>query len=134
MSDETVSILLVEDNPGDAELLRVMLDEAGDTRFVLTHVTRLADAMGRLDEARFDLILLDLGLPDSQELATFSRIHAHTPGTPTIVLSGLEDETVALWAVQEGAQDYLMKGHVEPDGLARTIRHAIARHMTHPQA
>ena len=104
-------VLLVEGNAGDARLVREMLAEAGAVRFDLIRVSRLSDALKRLKEAEFDAVLLDLNLPD----------------VPIVVLSGLWDESLAVAAVQRGAQDYLVKGQGGASLLARSIRYAIER-------
>lgn len=128
MTRAPIKVLLVEDNPGDARLIREMLAEAGEGQFVITHVERLGDAFHRLDEEHDDVILLDLSLPDSHGLETFSEIHDRGSGVPVIVLTGLGDESIAVKAMQEGAQDYLVKGEVVGALLARSIRYAIERH------
>ena len=120
-------VLLVEDNPGHALLLREMLGRTAPAQFAVTHVARLDEALERLGEGPFDLVLLDLSLPDSMGFETFAQAHARMPESPIIVLSGLEDEELALRAVREGAQDYLVKGQVDGNLLARAIRYAIER-------
>ena len=120
-------VLLVEDNPGDARLLEENLSEAGDGAFELTHVGRLADGLECLSEGVFDIVLLDLSLPDSQGLETFSTAQAMAPQVPIVVLTGLADDLLAAAALQEGAQDYLIKGQVDSDLLARSIRYAAQR-------
>lgn len=122
-----IRVLLVEDNPGDARLLRETLAGAGTTRFVITHVDRLAEAVARLARERFDVVLLDLHLPDSSGLETFSRAHENAPGAPIVVLTGLDDEDMAIRAVQAGAQDYLIKGQVPSTLLVRALRYAMER-------
>jgi PAS domain S-box-containing protein len=123
-----IRVLLVEDNPGDARLIVEMLREASD-EFDLQQVDSLRSALAELDRAAVDVVLLDLGLPDSQGLETFERVRrgGGAVDKPIIVISGLDDETVALEAVRAGAQDYLLKGQVEGRGLARVMRHAIER-------
>jgi DNA-binding response OmpR family regulator len=121
------SILLVEDNPGDARLLLEALTEAS-AAFQLTHVGRLADARYELSEQPFDLVLLDLSLPDSNGLETFTRLHVAAPHVPFVVLTGLADETVGMRAVRAGAQDFLIKGTMGSEALVRALAHAIVRH------
>jgi serine phosphatase RsbU (regulator of sigma subunit) len=125
--DETLCVLLIEDNPGDARLLRELLVEAGSTRFRLEHVLRLSAGLERLAAGGVDLVLLDLSLPDSRGLSTFHKTHACAPQVPLIVLSGLNDEELAIKTVQEGAQDYLVKGHADGLLLVRAMRYAIER-------
>ena len=123
-----VEVLLVEDNPGDARLVKESLAEGGASRFNLTHVQRLEDAIRRLERDRYDVVLLDLLLQDSQRLGTLMAIHQQAPKVPIVVFTGLEDDVVGLWALSEGAEDYIVKGKVSGDSLAYTIRGAIERH------
>jgi signal transduction histidine kinase len=118
-------VLLVEDNLGDAGLIRAMLSEAAIASVRVRHVPRLAAGLEELATASHDVVLLDLGLPDSQGLDTFLTMRTAAPRLPIVVLSGQADAELALRAVQEGAQDYLMKGHVEPEALLRSLRYAI---------
>ena len=120
-------VLLVEDHPGDARLIREALAEVQATRFEIERVDRLASTLERLAKGGIDIVLLDLSLPDSQGFDTFVKVHAHTPRVPIVVLSGLDDEMVAMRAVQEGAQDYLVKGQVDSNVLVRALRYAITR-------
>ena len=127
MGHRPVHILLVEDNRGDARLIREMLAEAGAARFELTQAGRLDEALKCLDRASVDVVLLDLGLPDSQGLDSFSRLHREAPEAPVLVLTGLDDEELATKAVRAGAQDYLVKGQLDGHLVARAIRYAIER-------
>ncbi len=128
MSRKSIKILLlVEDNPGDACLLREMLNEPGTHRSELTHVKCLGDAEKHLVEHAVDIILLDLGLPDAQGLGAVRRTHAIAPNVPLVVLTGMDDEVLAGQALQEGAQDYLIKGQIETRGLRRALRYAVER-------
>ena len=127
MENETIQALLVEDNPADARLVEEMLSDSGQDSVELEHVEKLSSGLERLSQNSIDVILLDLKLPDSDGLNTFTRMHARAPDLPIIVLSGLGDEQVALEAVRNGAQDYLVKGEVNEDLLARAIRYAIER-------
>lgn len=122
-----IRILLVEDNPGDARLLRESLMEVDSFRFDLTHVSTLSGGLERLAESVTDVVLLDLSLPDSFGLDSFIQVHAQAPGVPFVVLTGLADETLAIEAVRQGAQDYLVKGQVDPELLIRSIHYAIER-------
>ena len=123
----TVSILLVEDNPGDARLLQEALADADPAQFKLTHVQRLADVADCLRDARYDVLLLDLGLPDSNGLSTLVAAHYLAPTVPILVLTGQDDESLAIHAVQNGAQDYLVKGQWDARLLVRSILLAIER-------
>lgn len=127
--DRTFQVLLVEDNPGDALLLRETLADAPSPAPTLewTHVRLLKEGLGRLREQNFDVILLDLSLPDSQGLHTFDSVTKHAPGTPVVMMTGLDDEQIALEAMQRGAQDYLVKGATDGRSIMRAIRYAIER-------
>lgn len=127
MKNKVIKILLVEDNPGDALLLDEMLKEVDGTQFQLLHATRLDEGLKYLLKASFDLLLLDLGLPDSQGIDTFTIMNQHAPELPIIILTGLEDEKFAISAVGAGAQDYLVKGQVDSRLLVRSIKYAIER-------
>jgi len=127
MSSQATRILLVEDNPGDARLLRETLRDAESLPFELAHAGRLAEAEARLASEACDVVLLDLSLPDAHGLETVRRTLRAAPEVPIIVLTGLDDETLAVQAVQAGAQDYLVKGRVESILLARAIRYAMER-------
>jgi len=128
MSKKSIKILLlVEDNPGDARLLREMFDEQGSHNTELTHVECVSEAEKHLADAAFDIIVLDLGLPDAKGLGAVRRTHAAAPRVPLVVLTGLDDESLAAQALQEGAQDYLIKGQIDARGLLRALRYAIER-------
>jgi diguanylate cyclase (GGDEF)-like protein/PAS domain S-box-containing protein len=120
-------VLLIEDNPGDARLLHEMFKEPGLHAIELTHVPCMVAAEKYLGEQRIDIVLLDLGLPDAQGLEAVRRTRAAAPRIPLVVLSGLDDESMAVQALQEGAQDYLIKGQIEPRELLRALRYAIER-------
>lgn len=122
-----IRVLLVEDNPGDARLVREALAAAGPGRFEITHVVRLAEARRRLADERFDVLLLDLSLPDSQGLGTVDLARRAAGWVPVVVLTGLNDEGTALEALHAGVQDYLVKGRIDSDSAARALRYAIER-------
>jgi len=130
MDMRPIEVLLVEDNPGDARLVQESLADAGPKRFHLTHVERLEDAVRRLERGSYDVVLLDLLLQDSQRLGTLMEIHDQAPRIPIVVFTGLEDEVVGLWALSEGAEDYVIKGKVSGEKLAWTLCEAIERHQT----
>ncbi len=128
MTEKAIKILLlVEDNPGDARLLREMFNERGAHGTELAHVESMSQAETHLAEHSVDIILLDLGLPDAQGLAAVRRVHAAAPRVPLVVLTGLDDEALATQALQEGAQDYLIKGQIEARSLLRALRYATER-------
>lgn len=122
-----LQVLLVEDNPGDARLIQELLLEARWGEFRTSVADSLAKALEALRAGGVELILLDLSLPDSQGIDTFHRVAEAAPLIPLIVLSGLDDEALALRTVEEGAQDYLVKGQVDPHILERAIRYAMKR-------
>jgi signal transduction histidine kinase len=122
-----VKVLLVEDSPGDARLVRTMLAEADAEEFELTHAERLSDAVQQLRKNPFDVVLLDLRLPDSAGIDSLVRMQAVAPYLPIVVLTGLDDDAVALQTLQSGAEDYLIKGQWDANQLARAIRYAIGR-------
>lgn len=128
MSAGPTRILLVEDNPGDARLIQHMLEQARELSYELTWIDNLTEGIAHLQTKPTDVLLLDLGLPESSGLATLQLLQARVPALPTlIVLSGLADENSAVQAVQSGAQDYLVKGHVDSALLVRAIRYAMER-------
>jgi hypothetical protein len=127
MNLEGISALLVEDNPGDARLFIELVRETGVGYLKLEHVDRLDVALARLSSEHFDVVLLDLSLPDEQGLNTLLRTHAHAPKVPIVILTGLDDEALAVKAVRAGAQDYLVKGRVDGDLLVRSMRYATER-------
>jgi len=120
-------LLLIEDNAGDARLLREMFNEQGNHDTDVIHVGSLEQAEAHLASQSADIILLDLGLPDAHGLEAVRRAKAAAPGVPLVVLTGLDDESLASRALQEGAQDYLIKGQIETRGLLRALRYAIER-------
>lgn len=122
-----IKLLLIEDNPGDVRLLEEMLAEAGEDSFVLESADRLSTGLERLAIGDIDVVLVDLSLPDSRGAATFAQVQAQAPHVPIIILSGLDDEELALQAVRSGAQDYLVKGQVTSVLLTRAVQYAIER-------
>ncbi len=130
---DPLKVLLIEDNPIDARLIQIMLAEAGSGSFELERADRLAAGLNRLAKGGVGMVLVDLSLPDSHGLTTFKKVYANAPNVPIIVMSGLDDETVAVNAVHEGAQDYLVKGQVNGHLLVRAMRYAIERKRTAEQ-
>jgi signal transduction histidine kinase len=128
MKEKALHVLLVEDNAGDARLLREMFSTEKPGSFELTHLLRMSEAVIHLGKGGVDVVLLDMGLPDAHGLDTVRQAHALAPSIPLIVLTGLDDEALAAEAMKEGAQDYLIKGQIENRALPRALRHAIERH------
>ncbi|RYG75417.1 hybrid sensor histidine kinase/response regulator [bacterium] len=127
MLPRSLRILLVEDNPTDALLVEAALEEMTTVSPVLTHVESLAEAEEMLDENSFDVALVDLNLPDGSGLSNFERLQTASPQTPMIVLTGLNDEELAIEAIARGAADYLIKGATDAPLLERSTRYAIER-------
>jgi two-component system cell cycle sensor histidine kinase/response regulator CckA len=126
MNLDGIRVLLVEDNPGDARLFTELVRDAS-AQLKLVHVDRLATAISRLGHDQFDVMLLDLSLPDADGLDTLVRARSEAPKIPIVVLTGHDDEALAVRAVRAGAQDYLVKGRVDGDLLVRSIRYASER-------
>ncbi len=127
MIDKQISVLLIEDNPDDAVLIRRYLSAAMKVPPVVNHVALLTHGLERLKGGGFDVVLLDLSLPDGQGLGTFEKVHTRAPDVPIILLTGYDDDELAGEAVRKGAQDYLVKGQVNGSLLGRSIRYAISR-------
>jgi PAS domain S-box-containing protein len=123
----SAKILIVEDDEVDALLLQETLTDATSLHLELTVATQVGDAIRLLNESRFDIVLSDLSLPDSHGMETFTRLYAHAPETPIILLTGFEDESLGLEAVRAGAQEYVVKGTINGKALWRVISYAIER-------
>jgi DNA-binding response OmpR family regulator len=124
-----VKVLLVEDNPADQRLVEIYLQESTMIAPELVKVTELNKGLLQLEEGDFDIVLLDLTLPDSSGFATIKTMLEEFPEQTVIVMTGLEDETVALNSVKAGAQDFIVKGQFDSNFLSRTITYAIERHQ-----
>ena len=127
MIENPIEVLLIEDNPRDARLIRAHLQEAATDTIQLTHVSRLDEGLMRLREGAFDAVLLDLQLQDSHGLDTFNKLHGEAPHVSIVVLTGFDDQETALQALILGAQDYLVKGEVNGRLIVRSVRYAIER-------
>jgi phosphoserine phosphatase RsbU/P len=126
MERESAHILLVEDNPGDADLVRLRLVE-GNSEVSVNCVPRLSDALACLDVETPSLVLLDLNLPDSHGAETFRKVVKKAPNVPVVILSGQDDEALAIKALHQGVQDYLVKGDITSKQLERAIHYAVER-------
>lgn len=122
-----IRVLLIEDNPGDALLMQEWVAEVAAERFSMEWEAQLSSGLERVKKEPFDLLVLDLTLPDSHGWNTFAKARKVAPHLPLIVMSGLDDEALAVRTVQEGAQDYLVKGYVNSHSLVRAMRYAIQR-------
>ena len=122
-----ICVLLLEDNSGDAYLVKQQLRQLDDFEFEIVEAQYLKDAIALLQKRKFDAVLLDLMLPDSQGLSTFFAINKHALSTAIIIISAMSEKDLAIEAVREGAQDYIAKGDIQPNTLSKTIRYAIER-------
>ena len=127
MPKAAIRVLLIEDNPGDFRLVQANLAQAAPGAFLVTHADRLAEALARIDTERFDVVLSDLTLPDSDRIATATAIIAHAPNLPLVALTGSHDDALGEAVIQRGAQDYLIKNEASGPLIARTLRYAIER-------
>ena len=127
MPSEPIRLLLIEDNPDLTRAIGDMFAHAGNPQFFLESVGRLIDGIKRLSAGGIDCILLDLALPDTDGLSTFTRLYNHAPDAPIVVLTALADEGIALKSIREGAQDYLLKNEMTRNTLIRSVRYAIER-------
>ncbi len=127
MGQDAISVLVIEDNRGDLELIRHMFGELKEATFGIQWAKKLKPALQFLSKNKVDVVLADLDLPDSRGLATLDQVLVNAPGIPVVVLTGLEDEATAIQAVEKGAQDYLLKGALDARTLGRTVRYAIQR-------
>ncbi len=127
MSNRPTNILVVEDEPGFASVLKTLLADGCNSHFEVTLADNLAVTLQHLRENAFDVVLLDLSLPDTTGLDTYKAVAQTAPSVPVVVMSGLNNETIAVQAVREGAQDYLVKGQFEHRAMERAIRYAVER-------
>ena len=127
MAKQPIRILLIEDNPGDARLIELYLRETGGASVDFAHATTLDESWQTLDQDHADVVLLDLLLPDSIGIETVRRVHGRAPSVPIVVLTGEEDESQGPTAIQEGAEDFLVKGRLDGPVLIHSIRYAIER-------
>lgn len=127
MGNEKIKVLLIEDSPLAASMIKGMLSEGKGSNIELENIDNVASAQKRLSVGDIDAVLLDLNLPDSNGLDTFLNIHDKAPRTPIIILTGLSDEALAITAISKGAQDYLVKGQIDPDILVRSVNYALER-------
>jgi len=120
-------ILLVEDNPADADFVEELLEQTDTERYTILRSTRISDAVDKLEKNQVDVVLLDLRLPDGAGLSTLHSIRAVDQNVPVVVLTGTEDEALAMSCIHAGAQDYLCKGEIRSASLRRAIGYAITR-------
>ena len=127
MEEKNISVLLIEDNQDDAELLQRKLAKSVNGHFTVTPAKCLKDGLEKMSANAHDLILSDLGLPDSHGLDTVTQVLQMAPDIPLVVLSGYDDESVAIKAVQLGAQDYMVKGQMDGAQMERSLFYAVER-------
>jgi len=127
MMEKPIKLLLVDDNAHDVFLTRRMLEKSGRFHFHIDHCSNLTDALNYLSSENPDVVLLDLGLPESHGFRTLEQVLEAAPNLPIVVFTGLSDEDLGIKAVQKGAQDYLVKGQANLDLLVRSLRYAIER-------
>jgi DNA-binding response OmpR family regulator len=127
MDMEPIKVLLIEDNKGDCELILQMLNKSEIANFELTQTQRLDSGLKLLEQGKYDVILLDLGLPDSVGLESFKATLTEYPAIPIIILTGLANEEIGIQSIKYGAQDYLVKGEFNGKLLVRAIQYAIER-------
>ena len=127
MPEKCYNVLLIEDNQGDIRLIQAMLSEESGFRFIPLCANRLSEGITLLTQEDIDVILLDLGLPDSFGFNTFARVHAHAPDIPIVILTNFDDMELGIKGMQEGAQDYLVKNEVNSNLLVRSLYYAIER-------
>ena len=130
---EPINLLLVEDNPADRRLVAELLGDQHESRFHLIYAECVSEALQVLAQDKISIILLDLQLPDCRDLESLTKIHAAATGVPVVVLSGMEDESVAIRALQLGAQDFLVKWHINRHLLVRAVRYALERKQLQEQ-
>jgi diguanylate cyclase (GGDEF)-like protein len=127
MQNHRYNVLLIEDNPADVRMIQELVAEVKNANLDLEYAVRLSDGLIRLASPGIDAVLLDLSLPDSQGLDTFIHLRSQVLETPVVLLTGLPDEELAIHAVREGAQDYLVKGQIDGHLLVRAVKYAIER-------
>jgi DNA-binding NtrC family response regulator len=125
ISDANIHILLIEDKPTDILLIKRMLSTI--VNFAIEQVARLSAGLERLDQGDIDVILMDIVLPDGDGIESIKKVYTMFPSVPIVVLTGFPDEATGIRAIQEGAQDYLVKGRINADALIRILRYSIER-------
>lgn len=126
MANKKIKILLIEDNPADIASIREIISDESST-FDFEYKEKLSGGINRLKEGNIDIVLLDLSLPDSLGIGTLSKLHSEAPSVPIIVLTNLDDEIIAIDAVQEGAMDYLIKSNTDSRSLLASIKTVLNR-------
>ncbi len=128
MNDKIIKILYVEDEIDHAILIGEFIKEIANVHYEMTHVQKLDEALLELDKERYDIVMLDMSLPDKQGLGTVTTVCERAPEIPVVVMTSIEDESMAVKALQKGAEEYLVKGDMNSHALSRILRYAIMRH------
>ena len=129
----TIRVLVIEDSITDAELISIYLEDVSTADYQVDTTDTLQRGLNAIRNTRFDVILVDLSLPDSFGIDTCRRVFEAAPDIAIIVLTGLDDEEKPLDAMKAGAQDYLVKGQIDGSVLSRAIRYSIERQKAHEQ-
>ncbi len=127
MNYGSIRVLLIEDDPNHAKALDAMLKRVKEFDYVLVHCFKLHDGVKELKTTRFDVVLLDLNLPDGEGIETFRNLHANFPEIPVVILTAMINQEIALQTLKEGAQEYLFKGEFDGQDLSQAMIHSIAR-------
>ncbi len=127
MNYRPIKVLLIEDDPNHASALEAMLERVKEFDYVLVHCYKLHDGLEELKNTKFDVILLDLRLPDSEGISTFRAVHSNFPEIPIVIFTALFNHEIALQSLKEGAQEYLFKGEFDGQDLSTAIMHSMAR-------
>lgn len=127
MESRPIMVLLIEDDPNHARALEAMLERVKEFDYILIHCYKLQDGLNELKTTRYDVVLLDLRLPDSEGISTFRSVHINAPEVPIVIFTALFNEEIALQTLKEGAQEYLFKGEFDGQDLSNAIMHSIAR-------
>jgi DNA-binding NarL/FixJ family response regulator len=125
--DQPIRVLLIEDDPNHAKALQAMLGRVNEFDYQMVHCYKLYDGLRQLEISNFDVILLDLGLPDSEGFNTFKTVYDNAPDIPIVIFTALFSEDIALKTLKEGAQEYLFKGEFDGQDLSTAIMHSQAR-------
>ena len=127
MDNRSANVLIIEDQPSIADILMEYLKRDQNFKFEATWHSSLAEGLTHLKNNQVDIVMLDLGLPDSDGYKTFEKVRKQQPNVPIVIISGIHDEEMAVKAIENGAQDYLIKGELDLDSLCRTLRYSMVR-------
>ncbi len=128
MKNKIIKILYIEDEIDHAILIGELIEEATNVNYKMTHVQQLDEALVELDNERYDIVMLDLSLPDKQGVESITTVNERAPDIPVVVMTSMDDESMAIKALQKGAEEFLVKGEMNSHALSRVLRYAIIRH------